>query len=43
MSLVREFLKEKDSDYSKYIPPLYPAIAQNKDKINCIIENRTKF
>ena len=43
MSIVQEFLKQKDSDYSKYIPAGYKAVAEEKDKVNFVVNSKAKY
>ena len=42
MSIVRDFLKEKDEDYSKYIPPSYKLDEDKKTKLHFMIALRMK-
>ena len=43
MSLIRDFLKEKDSDYSKYIPATYKLSEEDKAKVLFINTQRSKY
>lgn len=43
MSIVRDFLRQKDSDYQQYIPPAYKLSNEDKIKITTVQNLRTKF
>lgn len=42
MSLVKDFLQQKDNDYSKYIPPVYNLSEEDKAKVMFINNLRAK-
>ncbi len=43
MSIVREFLHQKDGDYQQYVPESYKFVRQEKTKIMLANNLRTKF
>ena len=43
MSLIRDFLKQKDGDYSSYIPQAYKLSADDKMKVLAVRNLRTKY
>ena len=43
MSLVRDFLKQKDSDYSSFVPQAYKLSADDKMKVITVRNLRTKY
>lgn len=43
MSIVRDFLKQKDNDYSQYIPAGFKISNDDKIRITTIQNYRTKF
>jgi hypothetical protein len=43
MSLVRDFLKQKDGDYSSFIPQAYKLSADDKMKVLSVRNLRTKY
>lgn len=43
MSIVRDFLQQKDQDYSQYIPAAYKLSADDKVKVTLVQNLRTKF
>ena len=43
MSIVRDFLKQKDSDYQQYIPSAYKLSNEDKLRVFTVQSNRTKY
>ena len=43
MSIVKDFLRQKDSDYSKFIPPAYNLSPEEKLRLLYLQTSRTKF
>ena len=43
MSLIKEFLKQKDGDYSQYIPQAYNMTADQKERYTLIENGMTKY
>jgi hypothetical protein len=43
MSLVRDFLVQKDGDYSQYVPAAYKLSADEKAQLMAVQNQRTKF
>lgn len=43
MSIIRDFLQQKDSDYSQYIPSAYKISQEDKIKLTVVQNLRTKF
>lgn len=43
MSIVKEFLRNKDTDYSKYIPASYNLSDEDKGKVIFINNQRARF
>ncbi len=43
MSIVRDFLKQKDNDYQQYIPASFKLSNEDKIRITTVQNNRTKF
>lgn len=43
MSIVRDFLQQKDQDYSQYIPSSYKLSQEEKVKLTLVQNLRTKF
>lgn len=43
MSIVRDFLKSKDSDYQQYVPQAYKLSVEDKARVLSVQNLRTKF
>jgi Tim10/DDP family zinc finger len=43
MSIVRDFLRQKDSDYDKFIPAAYKMSNEDKIRVTTVQNLRTKF